>query len=281
MSDGKEVKRVISFSGGRSSAMMLRKIWAPDDVVLFANTGQEHEETLRFVNAVETFWEIPVVWVEAVVNQEHRKSTSHKVVTFETACRDGRLFSDMSRKFGLPGPSFPHCTRELKLRPIESYLKSIDLERGSYTTALGIRADEIDRMSPDAEKRGLFYPLVKMGVTKADVHEFFKYQPFNLNLPEHHGNCTWCWKKSLKKHLTNISENPHWYETPASLERQFEYSGPAHRNGKANGPSRMFRGNRSVQDLREMAELPFNKFTDQMRDDLEKSAGCQESCEVF
>lgn len=273
--------RVISFSGGRSSAMMMRKIWTPADVVIFANTGQEHEETLRFVRDCELHWGIPIVWVEPVVNQAPRKSTTHRVVSFDTACRDGSLFADVSSKFGLPGPSFPHCTRELKLRPIYSYLKSIGLKSGNFVTALGIRADEIDRMSPDADKRGLVYPLVKLGVTKLDVHEFFKNQPFNLNLPEHHGNCTWCWKKSLKKHLTNIVEHPEWYDVPEMLERRFQYAGPAHRKGKAKGPSRMFRGGRSVQDLREMAALPFNKFTDKMRDDLEASQGCEESCEVF
>ena len=50
---------VISFSGGRTSAYMThlllqqRDLWK-DVIVLFANTGQEDERTLDFVNNCDT-----------------------------------------------------------------------------------------------------------------------------------------------------------------------------------------------------------------------------------
>ncbi|GFZ63690.1 hypothetical protein PSE10B_02120 [Pseudomonas amygdali pv. eriobotryae] len=46
---------VVSFSGGRTSAYMLRQVLDADDdlddlIVTFANTGKEHPATLDFVN---------------------------------------------------------------------------------------------------------------------------------------------------------------------------------------------------------------------------------------
>jgi 3'-phosphoadenosine 5'-phosphosulfate sulfotransferase (PAPS reductase)/FAD synthetase len=62
---------VISFSGGRTSAYMLWRILQahdgtlPDDVlVCFANTGREHEGTLRFVHDCATHWGVRVRWLE-------------------------------------------------------------------------------------------------------------------------------------------------------------------------------------------------------------------------
>lgn len=58
---------VISFSGGRTSAEMLRRILdahdgeLPDDVFVdFTNTGKEREETLVFVNECSVRWGIPI-----------------------------------------------------------------------------------------------------------------------------------------------------------------------------------------------------------------------------
>jgi hypothetical protein len=62
---------LISFSGGRTSAYMLKMILdahggtLPDDVhVCFANTGKEREETLRFVHECASRWNVRVRWLE-------------------------------------------------------------------------------------------------------------------------------------------------------------------------------------------------------------------------
>src|SRR5207249_519093 len=38
----------------------------PDAHVLFANTGREHDATLRFVHAMETAWNVRFRWLERV-----------------------------------------------------------------------------------------------------------------------------------------------------------------------------------------------------------------------
>ena len=61
----------LNFSGGRSSAFMLRNILdayggaLPSHIIaVFANTGKEFEQTLDFVHECETRWDAPIIWLE-------------------------------------------------------------------------------------------------------------------------------------------------------------------------------------------------------------------------
>lgn len=52
---------MVSFSGGRTSAYMARDLQLNYSdkynlVFVFMNTGQEHEETLKFVNECDVRW---------------------------------------------------------------------------------------------------------------------------------------------------------------------------------------------------------------------------------
>lgn len=88
-------KLLVSFSGGRTSAYMTK--WILDNltnrfeiVTVFANTGKEREETLEFVRDCDSSFGFNTVWVEAVINPEHGKGTTHKIVSFDTADRKGK-----------------------------------------------------------------------------------------------------------------------------------------------------------------------------------------------
>ena len=61
---------VISFSGRRTSAFMLKHIvdaydgrLPPDVAIVFANTGLERPETLEFVDVCSRAWAVDIVWV--------------------------------------------------------------------------------------------------------------------------------------------------------------------------------------------------------------------------
>ena len=61
---------VISFSGGRTSAYMLKSIvdayggHLPDGIwVAFANTGMERHETLDFVDICSRAWGVEIFWL--------------------------------------------------------------------------------------------------------------------------------------------------------------------------------------------------------------------------
>ena len=90
---------LISFSGGRTSAFMLKQIidahggTLPDDIyVTFANTGKEMPETLDFVQACSEHWGVKVHWLELEMADE-RPVYRTKEVTYETASRDGEPFA--------------------------------------------------------------------------------------------------------------------------------------------------------------------------------------------
>lgn len=280
----KKDRLLVSFSGGKTSAYMMVRIfkelrhqWS-EITVCFANTGQEHEKTLVYVRDMAALYGIPVVWLEAVPVMEHGVGTGHKIVSFETAARKGEPFRAAIEKFGIPNSQFPHCNRELKLRPITSYLRSIGWDTGSYNTAIGIRADEADRMSANAEKDGLIYPLVKWLVTKQDVLQWDREQPVKLGIPEHWGNCVWCWEKSYRKLATISTQLPEVFEFPKEMEIKHVNT------GAGRGDRRFFRGRLTANDIFELARNPnFVPFVDGQAwidPELDVGGSCGDSCEI-
>ncbi len=238
---------------------------------VFANTGWEHTDTLRFVNEVDTRYGLDLAWVEAVPRRHTGKSSGHRVVTYETASRQGEPFEAVVAAYGLPNQTFGHCTRELKLNPINDYFASIGW--AGTTTAIGIRADELRRVSKRAEAAKIIYPLVDMIPTdKQDVLAFFEGFDWDLRIPEHQGNCVGCFKKSDRKLMTLYRENPDNFAFPVRLDWLYRNVGP----NNIPGPRRMYRGHRSAPDL--VAE--FAAASDDYRP-LVGDGGCSESCEIY
>lgn len=210
----------ISFSGGRTSAFMLYKVLEahngklPEDaVVCFANTGKEDEATLKFVHDCETHWNVPIVWLEYREAEESKDRWTQ--VTYESASRNGEPFEAVIRKKQyLPNPVTRFCTIEMKIRTIANYLFSIGLcdtrSEGEQMSWVGIRADEKRRAAKIDRSRT---PLVVAGVGKEDVGEFWRNQPFDLELPNfngvtYHGNCDLCFLKGESQTRSLIAEKP-------------------------------------------------------------------------
>lgn len=283
------MRLLVSFSGGESSAYMAKRIAEmnsvkySDIIFVFANTGQEMPETLDFVNYVDKAFHLGLVWLEAVVVHGERKSCQFKTVTYETATRDGTIFEEVVKKYGIPNAAYPHCTRALKLDPITNYARSIGWGAGSYDTAVGIRIDEVDRISGKAEENRIIYPLVRTWpMRKVDINNFWRNQPKRLNITGYQGNCVWCWKKTLRKHYTMLDDDPTWYDLPARLEAEYPLAG----HNVDGTPRTFFRGNRSTQDVMEEAKKPFVRFDDENREydlGLDTGGGCGdgESCEIY
>lgn len=278
------VRIAVSFSGGRTSAVMTKRVLSLcrgicEVVVTFANTGCEHEATLEFVRDCDRDHGFGTVWLEAVTTHGSRTGMRPKVVTFETASRNGEPFEEAVKKYGVFCPTHPQCTSRLKTEIMEYYIRNtIGWEKGSYYTAIGIRADEIDRCSVNAERDGFLYPLVRAGVIKPDVLAECATWPHDLRIPgEHYGNCVWCWKKSFRKLMTLAVDSPEVFEFPQKLEKL--YGTHKAKNGRRN----FFRLNTDVSGIFEMTKQPFEKWgapSASRSDVLDVGAGCGESCEI-
>ena len=249
---------VSTFSGGRTSAFMallvkdLPKYKDFDKVFIFANTGKERQETLDFVNKCDIEFDLNIVWLEASVVNKKGKGTTFKIVDYATASRDGEPFKNMLDKYPLPNNIASNCTRELKLAPINKYVKSLGYKE--VYTAMGIRYDERHRESNTAREQKIIYPLIyDLKVDNKFIRNWWSKQTFDLNLKDYEGNCDLCFKKSLKKRLTIIKENPSVAEWWEKMENK--YSSEAI-------PRFDLRTNKSISEMKELAKRPFKKAED-------------------
>ena len=307
------MKRVnLCMSGGRTSAYMTEKLlelqfngYFPDTefVITFANTGREHEKTLEFVTKCSERWvrvfDNQVIWLEAVIHNG-RLPCSHKVVSFETACRDGEVFEKVVAKYGLPNGNFLHCTRELKENPIMDYMESLGERKGhivkgglveaTYETWIGIRADEPARLKGNKNgKQKKVYPLAEIVswdscsrwfnliCDKLDVLDYWEEMPFDLDIPEHQGNCVDCHKKSKKKLNKVFIETPNAFNFSAYLDNQYSHVKP---QILPDGSVKIRKRYRGYMNTREMIAT-FDLAESNPKNYEEESGGCSESCEPF
>jgi formate-dependent nitrite reductase cytochrome c552 subunit len=120
---------------------------------------------------------------------------------------------------------------------------------GSYSTAVGIRYDELDRFNPNHDKLGIIYPLLDWKIEKEDILTYWKMMPFDLNIPEHEGNCVWCWKKSKRKLMTLAMTKPEVFEFPRAMEVAYARVGHGFDRGTETEDRTFFRGRCTVEDI--------------------------------
>jgi hypothetical protein len=227
----------VSFSGGRTSAFMLRHIidahggQLPDEShVVFANTGREHPATLDFVQECAEKWGIRVDWVE----YDTRQDRGYRVVDRSTASVNGEPFKMLlEKKMFLPNAIMRFCTMELKVNIIAKYLHDIGMSHG--TMAVGLRADEQRRVArvQNDERNGYDYdcPIAKAGHCLKDVADYWKQADFDLRLPHGtraHGNCDLCFLKGRSVMETVIRDRPQSADWWIEME---EMVGGTFRNG--------------------------------------------------
>lgn len=258
---------VVSFSGGRTSAYMLRKILDAYDGrmpnaghVVFENTGKEREETLRFVERCSLEWGVEIVWLE----YRYEPGRPYFVeVNFATASRKGEPFEAVieARSGGyLPNPIGRYCTVEMKMLTLNRYVRH-HLGWEKYKNVVGLRSDEGKRVAKaknnafldvqmelfgDGKKskrkvksgrptgESVAFPLFDAGVTLGDVMDFWAKQPFDLGLNQDSGNCDLCYLKGMGKLIAIMREKPELADWWIEQERRIG----------ANGANAKFRNDR-------------------------------------
>lgn len=288
---------VVSVSGGRTSGYMAEWLIENKTIVeeyfkspityifVFANTGRENDDTLRFVNDIDKrILGGQLVWLEALVDPRPNHGTKHIIVDFNSAHRKHQYlnpkhpFRQYMAKYGVPNVKFKSCTRELKLRPITSYLRSSGLKSGDYWTAIGIRDDEQRRVSDTASDQNIFYPLVDLNpVDKADVLMHWESREWDLKIPEHRGNCETCFKKSFNKLHKVWSEESTLFEFNRWSEEEYGMVGAEFEKHGVTTPRKTFRESRNTSELIAL----FHEIKVDDSDRYVRDGGCSESCEMY
>jgi len=288
---------LVSFSGGETSAFMAQwlnnhyeRFGYENIVFVFANTGQENEQTLEFVHRCDKYFNLNIHYVEADVIHEPKKGTRFYMTNFDNASRNGEPFEQIIKKYGIPNQAFPHCTRELKQAPIKAFGKQY-FNGEKYDIAIGIRIDEIDRISPNANKMGFIYPLINkdmLPTSKPMVNFYWNAMSFRLELKGYQGNCVTCWKKADKKLYQIAQENPKSFEFMDKMENEYKRVGAEFIKDETANDRTFFRKNRSAKQILLEAQswngvihddstdlpIPITQMSLEFADD-------DESCEVF
>lgn len=281
-----------SVSAGYSSVMMAIKMkeWYPDHNIInvMANTSKERIESLEFMDNCDKYFGLDLIWVEAIFCQEKGVGVDYAVVDYKDLKTKGEIFENGIRKFGIPSVANKWCNRDLKTVPLKKYADDV-FGLNSYSIAVGIRIDEIDRVSKSYQDNNIFYPLVENKIDTRQRNEFWNKSPIKIGIPAFKGNCDLCFEKSRRKILTIIKDEPQLAKWWQEMERKYS---DRHVDGKPtynglidkDGGHYFGRGNTSINYLIEMARHPFSKATDEYiyeNDLFDFENNCGVACSVF
>jgi len=281
-----------SISAGYSSVLMAIKIkaWYPNHNIVFAmaNTSKERIESLQFMNDCDKLFMLDMVWIEAIINQEKNKGTDYLVTSFTNLKTKGELFENGIKKYGIPSSINKWCNRELKLVPLKKYADSI-FGLNNYSIAVGIRADEIDRVSEKYNDNNIFYPLVENRIGTDYRNKFWRTQKIQIKIPAFKGNCDLCFEKSNRKLMTILKEEPKiglWWQNMIDEYGNKPLDGKPSYNDlmEENNSMTFFRGFNTINDLSNMAKRPFTKATDEYvyeNNLFDFEGSCGSGCTVF
>lgn len=198
-------KRIASFSGGRSSAMMCAELLRQGgklDGIVFANTGMESPQTYDFIAALDKAIFAPagvgVEVVEFAYDANNKKYA--RQIPLADCDRDGVVFWELiNRRKRIPDFRSRSCTAELKVQTMSRHLSAT--KRAGAIKLLGIRADEPRRIArirasndiyearANTGKKALAYtdyamlPLAEQNVKRADVVAYWQQHKAALGLP--------------------------------------------------------------------------------------------------
>lgn len=272
------MKNVASFSGGRSSAYMVYQLMRSqsDADYIFMDTGAEHPKTYEFIKNIVKYWGIKLTCLRVVVNPELGQANSYREITLAHLTQDLQPFRDVCYKYGLPYLGGAFCTRTMKLEPFTRYCND-KYGKNNYQTWLGIRADESKRLKPT---EGYKYLADISDFDKRDIINWWRNQPFDLEIPEHLGNCVFCIKKSISKIALATRDEKKMAEDFINLIDDPNVR-VVEREQQAN--KIMYRGGNSLISIMAL-------YQNRSRDDIlatirggggYDSGSCSESCELF
>lgn len=155
MVEGVKVKKVVSFSGGRTSAylcqLMIEKFGAENVDFVFMDTGFEHPETYKFIRSCNSYFNLDITCLRGDFSAPLGGGVGYNVVSVDDINCDLKPFKEMMAKYGVPYIGGMFCTDRMKLKPFKKYCDKT-YGKGNYETWIGIRFDEPKRLVGDNHK---------------------------------------------------------------------------------------------------------------------------------
>jgi len=267
---------VVSFSGGRTSAYLcsLIKKLHPEAVFVFMDTGAEHPATYDFVRKCNDYFGLNLVCLRTVVNMEYGIGCGYRVIGIDEIGHDLQPWRDMSLKYGLPYQGGAFCTRDMKTTPFEKYAKDV-FGKKNYTVWLGMRIDEPGRLNRET---GHSYLADISDFEKQDILDWWAKMPFDLQIPEHLGNCVFCIKKGVNKIALAAKDEP---QLADKFIKMINMDDVRVVEGRKQSNAIMYRGYLTLEGIIDLyAEMPRDKLAKTVRSTFE-TGSCSESCEAF
>ena len=200
-------RHILGISGGRdSAALAVHMRQARPDLQLeyfFTDTGKELAEVYEFLDRLEGFLGKPILRL----NPDR---------DFDFWLREYNHF--------LPSPRTRWCTRQLKLRPLERWLRE-DLDAGTVVNSyVAIRADEPQREGYQATHSNMkvHFPLKSAGIDRSGVIEIL--ESAGVGEPEYYrwrsrSGCTFCFFQQKIEWVRLRREHPDAFEEARGYEK--------------------------------------------------------------
>jgi 3'-phosphoadenosine 5'-phosphosulfate sulfotransferase (PAPS reductase)/FAD synthetase len=206
------MRHIVTLSGGITSAWVAN--WVIENVdrnaeLIFTDPKWEHHDLYRFLHDLENYWGRKITWLE-----------------------DGRTPEQLFYDQGILGNNrMPVCSRLLKGKVLQDYLKSID---DDITLYFGIDFDEQHRsvrIKKIYDEMGIYtrFPLIELEqfLMKDEQRKEIKYEwgiepPELYNAGFAHNNCSGgCVRQGKKSWLVLLKQYPEVYAERERVEREF------------------------------------------------------------
>ena len=206
-------RHILGISGGRDSAALavyMRQNHPEIEMeYFFTDTGKELPEVYDFLNRLEGFLGKPI-----------------------NKLNPDRDFDFWLAEYGhfLPSAKTRWCTRQLKLRPLNLWLRD-DLDNGVIVHSyVAIRADEPNRSGYKSPHPNMMvhFPLREAGIEKAGVIDLLR--DTDIGEPEYYrwrsrSGCTFCFFQQKIEWVRLMEEHPKAFKEARAYEKTAEEHG--------------------------------------------------------
>lgn len=211
----KSQRHVLGLSGGRDSAALavfMRQNYPELDIeYFFTDTGKELPEVYEYLGRLEGF----------LGKQIHRLNPD-------------RDFDFWLKQFNnyLPSPQSRWCTRQLKLRPFENWVRPMLDDGITVYSYVAIRSDEEYREGYTSSHKNLIIklPFKEAGIDKLGVLEVLEFA--GLGLPQYYSwrsrsGCTFCFFQQKIEWIRLKEHHPQAFEEAKAYEKNaIEHGSP-------------------------------------------------------